>query len=97
VSISWQLEDEPKQQGGLDRMIGEFLLSTSSSSWRWLPGGDHSEAALPPLGDPECDIASLNERSVVVGPIADAVLRLVFWMHSRIHGGSVAHEACIRP
>ena len=36
----WQIEDEPQRQSCLDCVIGELPLSASSSSWRWLPGGD---------------------------------------------------------
>ena len=44
----WEIEDEAQRQSRLNRVIGELPLSPSSSSWGRFPGGDYSEASLPP-------------------------------------------------
>ena len=42
-------------------------------------------------GDTQSDVESLHESTVVLGPVADSVLRLVLGVHSRLHAEIVAH------
>ncbi len=62
-------------------MIRELLLPATTAGWCRLP------AFNCVLADSESDIAPLNERSVVFGPVADAVLRLGLGVDTRFHEG----------
>ena len=69
------VEDETERQGGFDGEIGILELPA--------PPADASRC---PLGrEPEGDVASPHEGSVVLGPVPDAILCLVLRMHSRLH------------
>ena len=74
-----QVEDEPKSQRCLDRDVGVLPLPSALARRRRTPGVTRM------CGDPECDIASLDQCLVVIGPVAYAVLGLVLRMHSRLH------------
>jgi hypothetical protein len=71
-----QLENKPKHQSRLDRLIGELPLPASSTGRCRLPGGGRA------CGEPKRDVTSLHEPAVVLGPVAHAVLRLVLGVDS---------------
>ena len=74
-----QPEDEPQRQRGLDRVIRELALSASSTARRGCPCGNRVS------GEPERDVASPDERALVLRPIADVVFCFVLRMDSRLH------------
>jgi hypothetical protein len=66
-----QSEDESHRQGGLDRQIGILKLPTTLADADCRPRGDRTRC------EPEGDVASVHERSIVLRPISHVVLRLV--------------------
>jgi hypothetical protein len=57
-----KLEDKAQRQGSFYRVVGELSLGTSLAGWCRFPRGDGI------LRDPQSDVASLHECTVVVGP-----------------------------
>ena len=73
------VEDETDRQGGFDGKIGILELPAPPADASRCPRGDRVRR------EPEGDVASPHEGSVVLGPVPDAILCLVLRMHSRLH------------
>ena len=73
------VEDETERQGGFDGEIGRLELPAPPADASRCPRGDRVRR------EPEGDVASPHEGSVVLGPVPDAILCLVLRMHSRLH------------
>ena len=73
------VEDETERQGGFDGEIGILELPAPPADASRCPRGDRVRR------EPEGDVASPHEGSVVLGPVPDAILCLVRRMHSRLH------------
>ncbi len=74
-----KVKDKPERQRGFDRHVGVLPLPGTLADASGLPFGDRVRR------QPEGHVASLNQRSIVVRPVADTVLLLVLRMHSRLH------------
>ena len=73
------VEDETERQGGFDGEIGRLELPAPPADASRCPRGDRVRR------EPEGDVASPHEGSVVLGPVPDAIRCLVRRMHSRLH------------
>ena len=73
------VEEETERQGGFDGEIGRLELPAPPADASCCPRGDRVRR------EPEGDVASPHEGSVVLGPVPDAILCLVRRMHSRLH------------
>ena len=73
------VEDETERQGGFDGEIGILELPAPPVDASRCPRGDRVGR------EPEGDVASPHEGSVVLGPVPDAIRCLVLRMHSRLH------------
>ena len=73
------VEEETERQGGFDGEIGILELPAPPADASRCPRGDRVRR------EPEGDIASPHEGSVVLGPVPDAIRCLVLRMHSRFH------------
>ena len=73
------VEDETERQGGFDGEIGILALPAPPADASRCPRGDRVGR------EPEGDVASPHEGSVVLGPVPDAIRCRVFRMHSRRH------------
>ena len=73
------VEEETERQGGFDGEIGILELPAPPADASRCPRGDRVGR------EPEGDVASPHEGSVVLGPVPDAILCLVLRMHSRLH------------
>ena len=73
------MEDEPERQRGFDGTLGVLQLPSALADAHGLPRGDHFRR------QPQGDVASLDQCSVVRRPVSDAVFRFVPGMHSRLH------------
>ena len=73
------VEEETERQGGVDGAIGILELPAPPADASRCPRGDRVRR------EPEGDVASPHEGSVVLGPVPDAILCLVLRMHSRLH------------
>ena len=78
-------------EGRRDTKIGPFPAPAASNrscgfpASGFLAGRRRCPCVNRVGGEPERNVASLHERSLVLRPIPDAVLRLVLRMHSRLH------------
>ena len=75
----WSVEDETERQGGFDGEIGILELPAPPADASRCPRGDRVSC------EPEGDVASPHEGSVVLGPVPDAIRCLVLRMHARLH------------
>ncbi len=73
------VEDETERQGGFDGAIGILELPAPPADASRCPRGDRVGR------EPEGDVASPHEGSVVLGPVPDAIRCRVLRMHSRLH------------
>ena len=73
------VEEETERQGGFDGEIGILELPAPPADASRCPRGDRVGR------EPEGDVASPHEGSVVLGPVPDAIRCLVLRMHSRLH------------
>ena len=73
------VEDETERQGGCDGEIGRLELPAPPADASRCPRGDRVGR------EPEGDVASPHEGSVVLGPVPDAIRCRVRRMHSRLH------------
>ena len=73
------VEDETERQGGFDGEIGILEVPAPPADASRCPRGDRVRR------EPEGDVASPHEGSVVLGPVPDAIRCLVLRMHSRLH------------
>ena len=73
------VEEETERQGGFDGEIGILELPAPPADASRCPRGDRGRR------EPEGDVASPHEGSVVLGPVPDAIRCLVLRMHSRLH------------
>ena len=73
------VEDETERQGGFDGEIGSLELPAPPADASRCPRGDRVGR------EPEGDVASPHEGSVVLGPVPDAIRCRVLRMHSRLH------------
>ena len=73
------VEDETERQGGFDGEIGRLELPAPPADASRCPRGDRVRR------EPEGDVASSHEGSVVLGPVLDAIRCRVRRMHSRLH------------
>ena len=73
------VEDETERQGGFDGEIGILELPAPPADASRCPRGDRVGR------EPEGDVASPHEGSVVLGPVPDAIRCRVLRMHSRLH------------
>ena len=73
------VEEETERQGGVDGEIGILELPAPPADASRCPRGDRVGR------EPEGDVASPHEGSVVLGPVPDAIRCLVLRMHSRLH------------
>ena len=73
------VEEETERQGGFDGEIGLLELPAPPADASRCPRGDRGRR------EPEGDVASPHEGSVVLGPVPDAIRCLVLRMHSRLH------------
>ena len=73
------VEEETERQGGFDGEIGILELPAPPAHASRCPRGDRVRR------EPEGDVASPHEGSVVLGPVPDAIRCLVLRMHSRLH------------
>ena len=74
-----EVKEKPKRQRGFDRHVGVLQLPGTLADASGLPFRDRVRR------QPEGHVASPNQRSIVVRPVSDTVLRLVLRMHSRLH------------
>ena len=86
-----QAEDEPEDQRGLDRHIREPLLPTGAT------GGRRSPRVRGSGREPQGHVTSVDERSLVLPPVPDAIRGLVFRMHLRLHKQDRALAAATGP
>ena len=70
------VEDETERQGGFDGEIGRLELPAPPADASRCPRGDRVGR------EPEGDVASPHEGSVVLGPVPDAIPCRVLRMHS---------------
>ncbi len=73
------VEDETERQGGFDGEIGILEWPAPPADASRCPRGDRVRR------EPEGDVASPHEGSVVLGPVPDAIRCRVLRMHSRLH------------
>ena len=73
------VEDETERQGGFDGAIGILELPALPADASRCTRGDRVGR------EPEGDVASPHEGSVVLGPVPDAIRCRVLRMHSRLH------------
>ena len=73
------VEDETERQGGFDGEIGILEWPAPPADASRCPRGDRVGR------EPEGDVASPHEGSVVLGPVPDAIRCRVLRMHSRLH------------
>ena len=73
------VEDETERQGGFDGEIGILEWPAPPADASRCPRGDRVRR------EPEGDVASPHEGSVVLGPGPDAIRCRVLRMHSRLH------------
>ena len=73
------VEEETERQGGFDGEIGILELPAPPADASRCPRGDRFRR------EPEGDVASPHEGSVVLGPVPDAILCRVRRMHARLH------------
>ena len=73
------VEEETERQGGFDGEIGILELPAPPADASRCPRGDRVGR------EPEGDVASPHEGSVVLGPVPDAIRCRVLRMHSRLH------------
>ena len=73
------VEDETERQGGFDGEIGILEWPAPPADASRCPRGDRVRR------EPEGDVASPHEGSVVLGPVPDAIRCRVRRMHSRLH------------
>ena len=73
------VEEETERQGGFDGEIGILEVPAPPADASRCPRGDRVGR------EPEGDVASPHEGSVVLGPVPDAILCRVLRMHSRLH------------
>ena len=73
------VEDETERQGGCDGEIGRLELPAPPADASRCPRGDRVGR------EPEGDVASPHEGSVVLGPVPDAIRCRVRRMHARLH------------
>ena len=73
------MENETERQGGFDGEVRVLELAFPPADPRRRPRGDRVRR------EPERDVASLHECSVVFWPISDAISCLVLRMDSRLH------------
>ena len=73
------VEEETERQGGFDGEIGILELPAPPADASRCPRGDRVRR------EPEGDVASPHEGSVVLDPVPDAIRSLVLRMHSRLH------------
>ena len=74
-----QVKEQAERQRGFDGDVRVLQLPAPLADTRGLPPGDRLRR------QPQGDIASLDQRSIVRRPVSDAVLRFVLGMHSRLH------------
>ncbi len=74
-----QVKDQAERQRGFDGNLGVLQLPSALADAHGLPRGDRFRR------QPQGDVASLDQCSVVRRPISDAVFRFVPGMHSRLH------------
>ena len=75
----WQVEDETERQCGFDREVRVLQLPSTLADARRRPRGDRLRC------EPQGDVASLDQRSIVRRPVTDVVFRLILRMDSRLH------------
>ena len=73
------MKDQAERQRGFDGNLGVLQLPSALADAHGLPRGDRFRR------QPQGDVASLDQCSVVRRPVADAVFRFVPGMHSRLH------------
>ena len=73
------VEDETERQGGFDGQIGILEWPAPPADASRCPRGDRVGR------EPEGDVASPHEGSVVLGPVPDAIRCRVRRMHARLH------------
>ena len=73
------VEEETERQGGFDGEIGILELPAPPADASRCPRGDRVGR------EPEGDVASPHEGSVVLGPVPDAIRCRVLRMHARLH------------
>ena len=73
------VEEETARQGGFDGEIGILEWPAPPADASRCPRGDRVGR------EPEGDVASPHEGSVVLGPVPDAIRCRVLRMHSRLH------------
>ena len=73
------VEEETERQGGFDGEIGILELPAPPADASRCPRGDRVGR------EPEGDVASPHEGSVVLGPVPDAIRCRVLRMHSQLH------------
>ena len=74
-----KVEDQAQRQGGFNGDVRVLPLPTASASSFRLPRGDGVR------GQPDGDIAALDERLLVGSPVPHVVLRFVLRMDPRLH------------
>ena len=74
-----QVKDQAERQRGFDGNLGVLQLPGALADAHGLPRGDRFRR------QPQGDVASLDQCSVVRRPVSDAVFRFVPGMHSRLH------------
>ncbi len=75
----WQVEDETKRQRGVDREVRVLPRPSTLADARRRPRRDRLR------GEPQGDVASLEQRSIVRRPVTDVVFRLILRMDARRH------------
>ena len=73
------VKDQAERQRGFDGNLGVLQLPSARADAHGLPRGDRFRR------QPQGDVASLDQCSVVRRPVSDAVCRFVPGMHSRLH------------
>ena len=73
------MKDQAERQRGFDGNLGVLQLPSALADAHGLPRGDRFRR------QPQGDVASLDQCSVVRRPVSDAVFRFVPGMHSRLH------------
>ena len=77
-----QVEYEPKRERSLDGDVGVLPLAATSADGLCVPAFDGVGS------EPDGEIAATDERTVVLGPVGDAVLGLVL----RVDAGTLARD-----
>ena len=75
----WQVEDATERPRGVDREGRVLQRPSTLADARRRPRGDRLR------GEPQGDVASLDQRSIVRRPMTDVVLRLLLRMDARRH------------